>query len=155
MNTAEDDELDLVKKYVESQMHAVNASMLDSRKDLYERLVRGQIQSEKYEEMLRVVEENGDRRILQLQKMLHDAVRKADQRVLDLNQSLKVYVKEQVDSVKKTCEDRIGSLEGFEDLQGDLEDLQGDLEDLRGDLEDMIEDLKSEIFDRLDEMEEE
>lgn len=162
VNTAEDDELDLVKKYVESQMHAVNASMLDSRRDLFNLLVDGEITAEKYEEMLRVVEENCDRRILQLQKMLHDAVRKADQRVLDLNQSLKAYVKEQTDNVKKSCENKISSFEGLEDLEGDIEDLrgdiedfQGDLEDLRGDLEDMIEDLKSEIFDRLDEMEEE
>ncbi len=144
VNTAPDDELDIVKKYVESQMSAVNASMLDSRKDLYERLVRGQIQSEKYEEMLRVIEENGDRRILQLQKMLHDAVRKSDQRVLELNQSLKAYIKEQVDSVKKFCQ------QGIDDAASEAEDIRGDLESM---IEDMIEDLKSEVFDRLDEME--
>ncbi len=150
VNTSPDDELDIVKKYVESQMSAVNASMLDSRKNLFNLLVDGEITAAKYEEMLRVVEENGDRRILQLQKMLHDAVRKSDQRVLDLNQSLKAYIKEQVDGVKKGFEDRLSALD---DLEGRIDDAECAAEDVRCDLESMIEDLKSEVFDRLDEME--
>lgn len=155
VNSVPDDELNLVKKYVEEQIADIGQHLLTSRLDLLRNLMVGVLDVEKYDEILRVVEESSDRRVLQLQKMLHDAVQKADRRVLDLNQSLKAYVKEQVDGVKKSCENKISSLEDFDDLQGDLDDLRGDLDDLRGDLEDMIEDLKSEIFDRLGEMDEE
>jgi len=152
VNTAPDDELDIVKKYVESQMNAVNNSMLDSRRELFNILVNGSITAERYEKTLRVLEENGDRRILQLQKMLHDAVRKSDQRVLDLNQSLKAYIKEQMDSVKKSFEDRLSVLD---DLECRIDDAECAADDVRDDLESMIEEkldeLKSELFDHLDE----